>query len=96
MRSHDDCRTTIVSAKPLCAGDGQLALEYTLPEPVSGKIGLWSKTDSTSYFKDYLVEPLEFRGALIIALIARSDRLIGDAKKRARMGKSLQPGLHWL
>jgi hypothetical protein len=36
----------------------QLALEYTLPEPVSGKIGLWSKTDSTSYFKDYLVEPL--------------------------------------
>jgi hypothetical protein len=38
--------------------DGQLALEYTLPEPVSGKIGLWSKTDSTSYFKDYLVESL--------------------------------------
>jgi len=23
---------------------------------VSGKVGLWSKTDSTSYFKDYLVE----------------------------------------
>jgi hypothetical protein len=38
--------------------DEQLALEYTLPEPVSGKIGLWSKTDSTSYFKDYLVESL--------------------------------------
>jgi hypothetical protein len=38
--------------------NGQLALEYTLPEPVSGKIGLWSKTDSTSYFKDYLVESL--------------------------------------
>jgi hypothetical protein len=37
--------------------DGQLALEYTLPEPVSGKIGLWSKTDSTSYFKDYIVQP---------------------------------------
>jgi hypothetical protein len=36
--------------------NGQLALEYTLPEPVSGKIGLWSKTDSTSYFKDYVVE----------------------------------------
>jgi hypothetical protein len=33
--------------------DGMLALEYTLPEPVSGKIGLWSKTDSTSYFKDF-------------------------------------------
>jgi hypothetical protein len=37
--------------------DGQLALEYALPEPVSGKIGLWSKTDSTSYFKDYVVQP---------------------------------------
>jgi hypothetical protein len=37
--------------------DDQLALEYTLTEPVSGKIGLWSKTDSTSYFKDYLVSP---------------------------------------
>lgn len=37
--------------------DDQLALEYTLTEPVSGKIGLWSKTDSTSYFKDYVVSP---------------------------------------
>jgi 3-keto-disaccharide hydrolase len=37
--------------------DNQLALEYTLPEPVSGKVGLWSKTDSTSYFKDYVVSP---------------------------------------
>ena len=27
-----------------------------LRPPVSGKIGLWSKTDSTSYFKDYVVE----------------------------------------
>jgi hypothetical protein len=35
--------------------DGQLALEYTLPEAVSGKVGLWSKTDSTSYFKDFVV-----------------------------------------
>jgi hypothetical protein len=26
-----------------------------LRPPVSGKIGLWSKTDSTSYFKDYVV-----------------------------------------
>jgi len=25
--------------------------------PVSGRIGLWSKTDSTSYFKDYVVSP---------------------------------------
>jgi hypothetical protein len=25
--------------------------------PVSGRVGLWSKTDSTSYFKDYVVSP---------------------------------------
>jgi hypothetical protein len=28
-----------------------------LRPPVSGKVGLWSKTDSTSYFKDYVVSP---------------------------------------
>ena len=28
-----------------------------LRPPVSGKVGLWAKTDSTSYFKDYLVSP---------------------------------------
>jgi len=27
-----------------------------LRPPVAGKVGLWSKTDSTSYFKDYTVE----------------------------------------
>jgi hypothetical protein len=28
-----------------------------LRSPVAGKIGLWAKTDSTSYFKDYTVSP---------------------------------------
>jgi hypothetical protein len=28
-----------------------------LKAPVNGKVGLWSKTDSTSYFKDYVVSP---------------------------------------
>jgi hypothetical protein len=28
-----------------------------LRPPVAGRIGLWSKTDSTSYFKDYTVSP---------------------------------------
>ena len=27
-----------------------------LRPPVAGRIGLWSKTDSTSYFKDYIVD----------------------------------------
>jgi hypothetical protein len=35
--------------------DDELLLEYTLPEPVSGKVGLWSKTDSVSQFNDYTV-----------------------------------------
>ena len=28
-----------------------------LRQPVNGKVGLWSKTDSSSYFKDYVVSP---------------------------------------
>src|SRR5215211_5305141 len=37
--------------------DGKLFLEYTLAEPVSGKIGVWSKTDSVSYFDNFTVTP---------------------------------------
>ena len=33
----------------------KLILEFRLAEPVSGKVGLWSKTDSVSYFDDYTV-----------------------------------------
>jgi len=35
--------------------NGKLLLEYTLAEPVSGKIGVWSKTDSVSYYDDFTV-----------------------------------------
>jgi hypothetical protein len=35
--------------------NGMLLLEYTLPEPVSGRVGLWSKTDSVTEFTDYKV-----------------------------------------
>ena len=27
-----------------------------LQPPIAGRIGLWSKTDSTSYFKEYVVD----------------------------------------
>jgi len=37
--------------------NGKLLLEYTMAEPVSGKIGVWSKTDSVSYFDEYVVTP---------------------------------------
>lgn len=35
--------------------NGKHLLDYTLPEPVSGKVGVWAKTDSVSYFDDYTV-----------------------------------------
>jgi hypothetical protein len=35
--------------------DGRKLLDYTLPSPVSGKVGLWSKTDSMSEFDDFVV-----------------------------------------
>src|SRR5262245_7962845 len=37
--------------------DGKLLLEHTLTEPVSGKIGVWSKTDSMTEFDDFIVTP---------------------------------------
>lgn len=35
--------------------DNKHLIDYTLAEPVSGKVGLWSKTDSVSYFDDFTV-----------------------------------------
>ena len=39
--------------------DGKLYLDHVLPEPVSGRIGLWSKADSHMYFDDYTVMPAD-------------------------------------
>jgi hypothetical protein len=35
--------------------DGKLYLQHSLAEPISGRIGLWSKADSHMYFSDYTV-----------------------------------------
>jgi hypothetical protein len=35
--------------------DGKLYLAHTLPAPISGRIGLWSKADSHMHFADYTV-----------------------------------------
>jgi hypothetical protein len=37
--------------------DGELFLEHTLEAPVSGKIGVWAKTDSMSEFDEFTVTP---------------------------------------
>jgi hypothetical protein len=37
--------------------DGELLIEHTWETPISGKVGLWSKTDSMSEFTDFTVTP---------------------------------------
>jgi hypothetical protein len=37
--------------------DGKLYLTHSLPEPVSGHVGIWSKADSVVYFDDFAVKP---------------------------------------
>jgi hypothetical protein len=37
--------------------DGKLYLEHTLSQPISGRIGLWSKADSYMHFGDFKVAP---------------------------------------
>lgn len=36
--------------------DGKRYVDYALPQPVSGRIGLWSKADSVVYFDSYRVD----------------------------------------
>src|SRR5262245_19485986 len=54
-----DLKVRIADTKVEGHLDGKLYLEHTLPQPVSGKIGLWSKADSHVYFDDYTVTPAE-------------------------------------
>jgi len=37
--------------------NGKTYLEYELPAPVSGKVGVWSKADSMVYFDDIKIDP---------------------------------------
>ena len=39
--------------------NGKKILDYTLSEPVSGKVGFWSKTDSVTYFDDFTVKAVK-------------------------------------
>ena len=56
-RQWHDLKVRIAGAKVEGWLDGKLYLEHTLPEPVSGRIGLWSKADSHVYFDAYTVAP---------------------------------------
>jgi len=48
-----ELKVTVAGADIKGYMDGKLVLEHTWTEPISGKVGLWSKTDSISNFKDY-------------------------------------------
>ena len=37
--------------------NGKLWLEHELAQPVSGKVGVWTKADSVTYFDDFTVKP---------------------------------------
>ena len=58
-RQWHDLKVRIAGPKVAAYLDGKLYLEHDLPEPVSGRIGLWSKADSHMYFDDFTVTPAD-------------------------------------
>jgi len=54
-RQWHDLKVRIAGNKVEGYLDGKLYLQHTLPQPVSGKIGLWSKADSYMHFDDFTV-----------------------------------------
>jgi hypothetical protein len=58
-RQWHDLKVRIAGPKIEGYLDGKLYLEHTLPTPVFGRIGLWSKADSHMYFDDYSVTPAD-------------------------------------
>src|SRR6516165_2633590 len=54
-----DLKVRIADTKVEGYLDGKLYLEHMLSEPVSGRIGLWSKADSHMYFDNYTVTPAD-------------------------------------
>src|SRR6266511_2993841 len=58
-RQWHDLKVRIAGTKVEGYLNGKLYLEHTLTEPVSGRIGLWSKADSHVYFDDFTVTPAD-------------------------------------
>jgi hypothetical protein len=58
-RQWHDLKVRITGPKVEGYLDGKRYLEHTLPERVSGRIGVWSKADSHMYFDDYTVTPAD-------------------------------------
>jgi ABC-2 family transporter protein len=58
-REWHDLKVRIAGEKVEGYLDGKLYLEHSLPEPVSGRIGLWSKADSYMHFDQFVASPSE-------------------------------------
>src|SRR3954452_550220 len=58
-RQWHDLKVRIAGAKIEGYLNNKLYLEPTLAQPVSGRIGLWSKADSHMYFVDFTVTPAD-------------------------------------
>jgi hypothetical protein len=58
-RQWHDLKVRINGSKIAAYLDGKPHLEHVWSEPVSGRIGLWSKADSHVYFDDYTVTPAD-------------------------------------
>jgi hypothetical protein len=58
-RQWHDLKVHIAGPKVTAYLNGKLYLEHVLHEPVSGRIGLWSKADSHMYFDDFMVTPAD-------------------------------------
>jgi ABC-2 type transport system permease protein len=58
-RQWHDLKVRIAGEKVEGYLDGKLYLEHSLPEPVAGRIGLWSKADSYMHFNDFAATPKE-------------------------------------
>jgi hypothetical protein len=58
-RQWHDLKVHVAGSKVEGYLDGKLYLEHTLPESVTGRIGLWSKADSHVYFDGYTVIPAD-------------------------------------
>jgi hypothetical protein len=54
-----DLKVRIAGTKVEGYLNGKLYLQHTLDQPVSGKIGLWSKADSYMHFDGFTVTPSE-------------------------------------
>jgi hypothetical protein len=58
-RQWHDLKVRIAGNKVEGYLDGKLYLQHTLPEPVSGRVGSWSKADSYMHFEDFTVAASE-------------------------------------